>query len=568
MERDNYYRFITAFSFLALVIILVGRFAVLLTHFFDPDEFVHLYRGFLLSENQIPYRDFGLYAFTPLFHIFIAPFFILFKESLIPIFLSKSLIFIIFLFDLLTVYFIGLFSFGNRFGLLAAFILAFFPFVFCHFNEIRPDNLAILFWLVSFLFLLLAERKKSHPKFIFLSGLLFGLSLLVVIKTFFAYPALLACLWLVLHQKLAKKTRGFFIFHLGLILPWLIWAIYFSLRGLLGEAVYWTLLAPQETNRIMLASKTTGGFAPFSIFTPNDVRYGFRGSSLPWILSNIILALGLVGLVKSVKRLIVSKDHAPIYPFLFFSFLGFSLVIFFYYNYTSGGHYYLPLAPIMALAFAAFWQKLENLILKKTKAILLMSWIGTLLILSFGYLMMIRSFLTTSYWRNTWELELISNTLTASKPGDRVFDMVGRHLFREQGYFFCCELFPVFGQQLSRPMPDFQNELVRTQTQFVINGFRLNYLNDQDRRFLEENYFPSGIKDILVAGKKVDFSSEKPVTFYLIVDGCYQAIKPPASHVWIDEEEVKDVVCLKNGNHFARGENSQSVFLLYDYRNR
>ncbi len=568
MERKNLYRLITVFSFVALVIILVGRFAVLLTHYFDPDEFVHLYRGYLLSEGQIPYRDFGLYAFTPLFHLFLAPSFILFKESLAPIFLSKSLIFVIFLFNLLTVYFIGLFSFGNRFGLLAAFILALFPFVFLHFNEIRPDNLAILFWLLSFLFLLLAERKKSHSKLIFLSGLLFGLSLLVVIKTFFAYPALLACLWLVLHHMRAKKTRGFFIFHLGLILPWLVWAIYFSLHGLLGEAVYWTLIAPRETNRFLLASKTTGSFAPFRIFVPNDGRYGFWGSSLPWILSNIVLALGLVGLIKSFKRLIVLRDRTLIYPFLLFSFLGFSLVILFYYNYTSGGHYYLPLAPIMALAFAAFWQKLETLILKKTKAILLVTWIGTLLILSFGYFMMIRSFLTTSYWRNTWELEIVSNILTASKPGDRVFDMVGRHLFRQPGYFFCCEIFPVFGQKYSRPMPDFQSELVRTQTQFVINGFRLNYLNDQDRRFLEENYFPSDIKDILVAGKKIDFSGESPVTFNLIVDGCYQAIKPPASHVWIDQEEIKDVVCLKNGNHSARGENSQSVFLLYDYMNR
>ena len=89
-------------------------------HYFDPDEFSHLFRAYLIANGQVPYRDFGYY-YSPLFATLFAPLFSLLPEQATVVLVARGLNFFIFFLTTVAIFAIGKLITGVEGGLLAAF---------------------------------------------------------------------------------------------------------------------------------------------------------------------------------------------------------------------------------------------------------------------------------------------------------------------------------------------------------------------------------------------------------------------------------------------------------------
>jgi len=272
--------------------------------------------------------------------------------------------------------------------------------------------------------------------------------------------------------------------------PLAILTLVFLVLGNFNQAIYSIFIMPYEISR----ARGEAFFGPIYPFVPNDAFYGLGGHSLPWYLSNLVLFIGAVGLVKQALQTAFEKCR-PIRLFLLFSFLSFALMVFFVIRITLVQNY-LPLFVLLCLAAADFLVSLGKKFLRKKRLVWLISWVLLLSIFSFAFW---QSAKAHSAWGNDWQVWLIKDILAISEPDDLIFDMTGYHLYRESGYTLCCEVFPQFENSLSQPLPNFIDELKRTRTKFIIQTSRLEALGTEEKAFIEKNYSPSRVEKILVA---------------------------------------------------------------------
>lgn len=529
---------------MATIFLLYWRFQVALVRYLDQDEFLHLYHAYMESQGKIPYQDFG-YFFSPIFISLFSPIFRLFPESAGVIFIARSLNFFIFLVALYAIWLVGKTLSGSKVGILAVYLFAFLPLAFDKTIEVRPDMLAIIFYLLSFLFLLYAARNSKKPeRLTFIAGIFYGLSILVLFKTIFAYPGLLIYLFLNTKNFSKKLFQNLFLFHLGMAIPWAIMILVFIYLGILDKAFYCIYLFPMK----ITAGYTNEYFVPFFPFKPSDSFYGVAGKSLPWILSNLTILLGILGLVKSRWRI-----------FLMVSFVCFALPIFFLYKITNV-QYYLPALLILTLGAAELLGYFFRLILKKSKTLLISFWLLFLAIFNLAFWQSAREH---RRWRNDRQLAEVEKILAISNPQDHFFDQTGTHLFRPTGYYFCCAFFDIWPKDLPKFYSSLEEDFKAKQTKFIFQGEKFGRLSAEEKKFLEENYFPSGVEKILVAGKKVEISPN--TSFELVASGYYNLSIGGAKSVFIDEQPFSSrAIYLNNGVHVARGGVGTSIFLLYD----
>ncbi|OGV89452.1 hypothetical protein A2Z41_01675 [Microgenomates group bacterium RBG_19FT_COMBO_39_10] len=536
------------------ILFLIGlRFDLAMNRFWDEDEFRHLYRSYLFSQGQVPYRDFG-YSFSPFLIAYFAPLFLFLKEGVTVLFLARALNFLVFLATLLVLFFIGDLAFNRLTGVVAAFFWAFLPLNLSKTIEIRPDNFALFFWLVSFLFLLMAERKKRERLLLFLAGFTYGLAFLILMKVAFGYLGLLAVLLLISRGGWKKIWQNFFLFHLGALIPFLILFLMALFWGNLIQTFYSVLLLPYEINR----SHGKDFFSPIFPFIPNDTFYGLGGLSLPWWLTILALFLGVIGLIKQAFQ-IISKGYRSTNLFLLFSFLGFAFLVFFF-IYISLLQNYLPLLVILCLAAAIFLVELGCWLQKRSGLVWL---VVCLLFFSLACFGLWQSERIQTQWKSTGQLQVVQNILSVSEPGDSVYDMTGYHLYRQSGHFYCCETFPLFAHGLSQPFPDLPEELRKNQTKFIYwNKKKFWTLGTEDVSFLRQHYLPTGLTDLYVAGRQLIFSDNQEIVFELLVRGEYQLETKGQGRLIIDGQEVKtNQVYLENGWHQARGEGIKELVL-------
>lgn len=462
---------ILAFGCLAYILYL--RFQIGLTRFFDDDEFTHMMRSYLISSGQIPYRDFG-YFYSPIFAALFAPFFVLLKEQATVVYLARSLEFAIFLAGVVAIFFLGREVAGTKTGFLAAFLWSFLPLGLDKTIEIRPDNLAIVFWLVSLLFLL-----KTR---FFWAGIFFGLAVAVIIKIAFVYPGFVVFFLFNLKKDFHKSLKSIIRFHLAAILPILILLLFFLPFGVLGQAIYSIFIMPVEVSQAYGVKY----FVPYFPFLPNDAFYGLPGKSLAWFLSNLILVLGLVGLVRSrIKTVLIP------------AFFSVSLALLYLYRITLV-QYFLPILLILVWGAAELLADLFDFVCSRTKLVFVVLWLIFLGTMTYGFR---QTGLIHLRWGNSHQVWLVSTVLAYSQPGDYFFDGTGYHLFRPSGYWLCCEFFGDWAGRLSRPLPDFIDSLKATQTKYVLEMPRIGRLAEKDRKFIKDNYFPTAIKNLLMLGK-------------------------------------------------------------------
>lgn len=528
-------------SFALLLLVLVWRFRIVESRFFDVDELHHMHNASMIAQGQLPYRDFG-YFYSPVFAFTFVPLFWLMKESAGVLFLGRGLVFFMTLASGFLGYLIGSLLSGRKGGLITALLIFSLPVILDKTIEIRPDNLAILFWLLATYWFFRFEKDKNRLS-IFLSGLFLGVSGAVLLKAGFAYPGfLVALLFLWFRKKIGFDRLA--IFHFGGLLPFGIMFLFFGVRGILGQAVYQIFRMPIEANW----SYGREYFVPLFVFKPNDAFYGTGDYGLTWMVSNLVLAFGLVWLL--VRRNI----------FFITSVVFFCFSLLFFYKVTLL-QYYLFL--FYALIIGAGWGLSRfcdclDSISKKLSGLFFI----------FIFALIIFSFQKTAYihfgWLNGWQIERVNEITAVSRPGDHVFDMTGYHIFRPSGYYICCDFFSDFRKNLSCPIPEFQDYMRANQTRFVLMNDRLTRLGPKDRDFLKENYFPTEISDIYVVGQKIAAGRNQSTGFSILADGWYRLLGEGAANAMIDGYPGGEVF-LKAGEHSLFSPAKSEFTLIYDY---
>jgi hypothetical protein len=245
------------FLLAAITALLVARLPVIAVRVFDNDELEHAHVAWNVSRGLLPYRDFFEHH-TPWFHFTLAPFFHWFRvaESF-----ESARHFLIFgrLFSLaLTVLSVVLISLvgrqggSRRAGLFAGLFFAGQPVLIQKTLEIRPDVLALPFFLGALWFLLPALEAGDVPparqRRRFLGGgLCLGAAVMCTQKMLFVFPGALVGLGLWSLSGAGTRSRAarvragvllLLFFFSGVVAPVLVTWLGFALRGGGGRFIY------------------------------------------------------------------------------------------------------------------------------------------------------------------------------------------------------------------------------------------------------------------------------------------------------------------------------------------
>ena len=247
--------------FLTAAILVLGVHSLRLwastTRIFDPDEFEHLHVAWLIAKGFLPYRDFFEHH-TPALYYLLAPCFAFVKaetgysHAYAAIVFARWLMWLLAGLVLVLTLWLGRCWRGWRVGLLAAVLLALTMIFIRKTTDVRPDVLALVFWMGCLVCLVRAvqwpEPRARRAKALFFgSGLLLGLALMATQKMLFAGPGLALVMAWYLFDRRARGTFGLrcrnALWQLGgLLVPVVLTLGYFALRGGLDEFVEYNLL--------------------------------------------------------------------------------------------------------------------------------------------------------------------------------------------------------------------------------------------------------------------------------------------------------------------------------------
>ena len=294
------------FVLLATVGFFLARIPVLPHRIFDPDEFQHSHAAWSVFKGMVPYRDFFEHH-TPWYYYVLRPFFhwfevdVSFESARHFLIFGRVMSLLLTMLSVLLVVLIGRLLENRRVGLLAGLFCVSQP-VFCQKTvEMRPDVLALPFFLGAFWFLLrgLARSTDSTRRRLwwFLgAGLSLGAAIMCTQKMLFVLPGTLAGLglWSLFagsrdHNQGGPRSRilATVVFLLGVAVPaTLTWGA-FALQHAGGQFI---------TNNFLLNSKWT------RVVGEQLIRV--LESSWP------VLVLSLLGASVSLYRFVRSEQRA------------------------------------------------------------------------------------------------------------------------------------------------------------------------------------------------------------------------------------------------------------------
>ncbi len=232
------------FLLLATIAFFAARIFVIPHRTFDPDEFQHSHAAWCLFKGMVPYKDFFEHH-TPWYYEFLRPFFhwfhvdASFESARHFLIFARCLSLVLTILAVLVVVQVGRLLEDRKVGLLAGLFLVGQPVFFEKTVEIRPDVLALPFFLGSFWFLLRglaggtdsAARRLRH---FLAAGLCLGAAIMCTQKMLFVLPGLCTGLGLwALFAGRAEKTGlrsrilSTMVFGLGVVVPTaLTWAAF------------------------------------------------------------------------------------------------------------------------------------------------------------------------------------------------------------------------------------------------------------------------------------------------------------------------------------------------------
>jgi hypothetical protein len=487
-----------------LLFLLIWRWKVGMTRFFDVDEFSYLHWAANFARGQRPYTDFFL-AFTPGFLWFFAPLIAFFSFNAYVFVAARVVSFILFC-GMLT--FLGILfaaTRSKRWALLPVILLAFLPMPYDKFLETRPDNLATLFAFGGLVLEVLAiQRDKQTKPFWFWSGLLYMASLLVFLKTLpFVF---VGCIVALGAQWLKKNKRDFAdlkAFCLGMGIPFGFFCIWLLTLGDIGKVWYSLIKLPFEAN---LQAKF-GWMEPNLFFFPNGSFYGGTNRvTLSLIINHAIWIVGIIiGAYRCVTPFIGGGGDKR--KTLIEVLIGgvFIISVFGYVRFFPLKHsqYLIPIALFIAYYAADILASVFRYI--DTKIPLY----GVLVLCIIGSYYLGQSTIQVNTvklgWSNATQIEQMKILISAIPPGSEIFDVEGRLLFWKDAYYICCVPMGSFIPYLSQKPPAIREVLEAKKTPYIYQGDsnRLPLLSYEDMNYIQTNYTP-------VPGWGDTFWSRKP----------------------------------------------------------
>jgi 4-amino-4-deoxy-L-arabinose transferase-like glycosyltransferase len=244
------------FLLAAIAALLVARTPLLGVRVFDNDEFEHAHAAWNVSRGLVPYRDFFEHH-TPWYHLALAPFFHWFAvaESFESaghfLIFGRVLSLALTVLSVVLTYLVARLGGSRRAGLFAGLFLVGQPVLMQKTLEIRPDVLALPFFIGALWFLLRglgaeevssARRLRWWLRWFLGGGLCLGAAIMCTQKMLFVLPGAMVGLgiWIL---RGARQTRAFrlsavLVLLVGVAGPVLVTWLGFALRGAGGRFIY------------------------------------------------------------------------------------------------------------------------------------------------------------------------------------------------------------------------------------------------------------------------------------------------------------------------------------------
>lgn len=511
------YKILIALTFLLLLVIVYFRLRVGLVRYFDTDEFPYLNWSYHTAIGYRPYVDF-FFLISPLYLLFHIPTMMLFHGAGAAIAARVSA-------WILTIILCGLVGFlyyhwkKDLLGaLLAGLILAVLPMPSDKFFEIRPDPLALVFFLLGFLFLFTSFRSRKKTV-CFFAGLFFAISLLTLQKIL---PFILLCTLAVILKNIREIGKKSFsesfilLFLTGLFIPlglFTLWA--FSTDS--PDTVFYSLIKlPIEHAEWYRYSRLPVTF----YFWPNNTYYGNDGYTLGNVFNSFLWIFGsIVALLRLIQSIIAKINTRKASQAQFTYSMGFTILLagllflsygIYYLSLIRFPQYLIPSAIFLSFFIADGLIAVFNFIKRlpvSTAGRPAGSWLASgvyvcLLILigeSFFYVHLPKMYpqrLNTSYFTR---MEKVFAQIPA---GEHVLDLDGLTLYYPYAYYFCCLPWPIT-RYPSHTLPSLRDALIKTHTNYIYEGPTnwVGHFNQDDMEYLKANYEQEPQKEYWVRKK-------------------------------------------------------------------
>jgi hypothetical protein len=465
------------FVLLATAGFLVARIPVLMHRPFDSDEFEHAHAAWCVFKGMLPYKDFFEHH-TPWYYYTLCPFFHWFEvdnafESARHFLLfGRGLSLVLTMLSVLLVALIGRLWENRLVGLVAGLFLVGQPFFLQKTIEMRPDVLALPFFLGSLWLLLrgLAPRMDGARRTLLLflgAGLNLGAAIMCTQKMLFVLPGALAGLgiWSLFAGRVGRRDRILLTltFLLGICVPATLTWFAFFLRHGGGEFI---------VNNFLLN-------ATWKHIEAEQLNKLFKTS---WP----VLALSLVGTSASLYRFFRSgqRQHGGFLLFcpLVGLFAGILVVP------VAHRQYYLMPLPIVCLFAAQGLSILIGLIGRAREGA--RPWLLILAMLPMAVLP-VRDLQASLKLRNDRQLEKLRYVFENTKPTDVVMDgWEGTGVFRPHAFYYFF-LHEELVHKLPREQVDAYLDALesgRIRPKLIAMDENLDALGPRFRRFVKSNY--------------------------------------------------------------------------------
>ncbi len=485
-------------SFALLLFFLFWHLRLGLVRYFDVDEYAHLHWASQIVMGRRPYIDF-LTFFPPGFAWFLTPVFWFFSGTA-PFFSGRVLAFGVFAAIVGTSMVLFWMLRRSWAAIAAGAILAFLPIPFDKYLEIRPDSLATFLAMAGMIFQIqgmreIGGKKQNVPSFLFVAGIFYGASLLVLPKVL---PQVLVAVGVVIFMDVGKKISIWrhgrdakyisFPFFGGLAIPIALFGLWALTLGNLDVVIYSLTTLPVEANKISQFFI----MMPDLFFYPNALFYGQDGWARGLVVNHILWFIGLgVGIYRLVTPFL-ARGRDGVWEELLVSGTLFVQVIFYVLIVPlKHAQYLIPIGVLVA------WYAADGIYMAwewvKTRRVGRIAFAGVFVVAA---LTLLKTFLEISSPKLFWTNQAAMDSLTrifATIPKDAfVLDLDGRTLYYRDPYYACCLPFGQFTQFLSRPLPPLSQALEQTKTPYIYQGElkRVTTLTPEDQAYINSNYAP------------------------------------------------------------------------------